>query len=215
MQPSALTYNAEVKGGQIIFPERMSDEVANAFPAMKIEVSIKRAGKKVSLKQLGYYFAVVVKYIKVGIYDYTGTSLTDDEVHEFLKLKFRKVQVVDQETGEEISSFGRSIAGAKTWEIAVYIDECIDFALNSLSVKVPLPSTVTDEYFMPEYQRKNERRQDYLDRIEGYLKDITEEKHLYRYFACNKEWSTHNDIRRLFQKRRNELNDLKSENGNG
>lgn len=200
-----LIFNGMVEdNGEITLPRRFNTDVARLFQGREIVLTVERKRKKRTLDQNAYYWAVIVEQICEAMND-AGENVTPKEVHEFLKFRFLKVQKINQETGEVLWEYGRSTSSLKTFEFSLFLDDCIQFAAEYLGIKIPLPYTQTETYALPEYQGATESRPDYLERIAGYLKDITHPWQLQKFFEQNPGWNIDVEVRHLFNLRWLEL----------
>ena len=135
-----LTYFGRVTDdGEIKLPGAKMRKEAQHFAGKEIEVTIQRKKRKRTDPQNRYYWGVVVEMIRAGIKDMTADALTADQVHELLKLKFNRVQKVDEDTGEVLYEYTGSTAKMKTVEFMEYIEKCCQFAAEYLGVEIPLP----------------------------------------------------------------------------
>jgi hypothetical protein len=135
-----LTYFGRVtESGEMKLPGAKMRKEAMEFAGKDIEVTVQRKRKKRSDPQNRYYWGVVVEMVRSGIKDMTTDALTPDQVHELLKLKFHRVQKVDEDTGEVLYEYTGSTAAMKTIEFMEYIEKCCQFAAEYLGVVIPLP----------------------------------------------------------------------------
>lgn len=66
-------------------------QAIKSFNGKFIEIDIKEKKKKRSLSQNAYYWAVVIPAIKV-MFDEYGNNVSNEQVHEFLKLEVGKLR---------------------------------------------------------------------------------------------------------------------------
>jgi hypothetical protein len=204
-----LIYEGTVsESGQITLPPRLKSEVAGLFAGKSVVVTWERKKKKRSADQNAYYWGVIIRLIYLEM-NAQGENVMPQEVHEFLKFRFLRVQRINQDTGEILFEFGRSTTRLKTTEFMLYMDNCIQFASEYLSIVIPPPHTCRDEYLFPEYSADGETRADYLIRISEYLNDIHHIDQLYKYFRQNPEWNDDKGIKALFSNRKAELSKIK------
>lgn len=114
-------------------------EQISRMPNRSCTVKVVIDGKKRSLEQNSYYWAVVVSMIKLGLYDTWGESLTSEEVHNYLKEWCNYKELVNEETGESIR-IGQTTANLSTVEFEEYQERCRQFAASFLGMTIPLPN---------------------------------------------------------------------------
>lgn len=204
-----LEYDEKVEdSGSFNLPQRLNTDVARFFSGVEIRITITRKRKQRTQNQNAYYWAVVIRLIREGFND-LGESVTDNEVHEFLKFRFLRVVKYDEDTGEMLYEFSRSTSALKTFEFAIYLDQCIQFAAEKLGVTIPQPYTQTDGYLFPEYQTAKETRPDYLFRIKSYVDQIGDTTQLRQYFNQVPHWKNEPDVRAIFNNKRDDLLKMK------
>lgn len=201
-----ITFEGTVAdNGDITLPRRFKSDVARLFSGREIVLTVERKRKKRSLNQNAYYWAVVIQMIYEAMND-AGDNVTIKEVHEFLKFRFLRIQKVDQNTGVLLYEYSRSTSALKTFEFSIYVDQCIQFAATFLGITIPLPYTQIETYSFPEHQSAKESRQEYLERIFGYVAEIDQRPKLKMYFRQNPDWQKDDDVRNLFNLRWSQLN---------
>ena len=198
-------YGSVSDTGILTVPQKFNTDVGRLFRGREVIVTVQRKRKVRSLDQNAYYWAVKVPNICDALND-AGEVVTRQEVHEFLKFRFLRVQKIDYDSGEVIYEYGRSTTSLKTYEFCLYIDNCIRFGAEYLGITIPLPNEVLETYTFPEQQGKAEPREVYLERIGGYIADIPDRRTLRQYFDKNKDWQNDAEIRALFNLRRDQLN---------
>ena len=198
-------YGSVSEAGVLTVPQKFNAEVGRLFVGREVIVTVQRKRKMRSLDQNAYYCAVIVPHICDALND-AGELVTRKEVHEFLKFRFLRIQKIDEDTAEVIYEYGRSTSSLKTYEFCLYIDNCIRFGAEYLGIKIPLPNEVQETYTFPEQQGKAEPRENYLERIGGYIADIQDRKTLRLYFNRNPNWETDTEVRALFNLRREQIN---------
>ena len=198
-------YGSVSDNGVLTVPQKFNTDVGRLFRGREVIVTVQRKRKVRSLDQNAYYWAVIVPNICDALND-AGEVVTRQEVHEFLKFRFLRVQKIDYDSGEVIYEYGRSTTSLKTYEFCLYIDNCIRFGAEYLGITIPLPNEVLETYTFPEQQGKAEPREVYLERIGGYIADIPDRRTLRQYFNKNKDWENDAEIRALFNLRREQLN---------
>ena len=97
-----------------------------------------------NLQQLRYYFGVVVRTIQIELSRVSGHHIDTMQVHDLLKSKFLKDEIVIQKTGEVVT-LTRSISDmgdVSISEFAQYLEACIMWAWEVLEVEVPQANQV-------------------------------------------------------------------------
>jgi hypothetical protein len=65
-------------------------EALKEFEGKRVEITIQEEKKTRSLKQNSYYWGVVVNLVK-GLFEEHGASLSEEEVHEYIKQEVLKI----------------------------------------------------------------------------------------------------------------------------
>ena len=107
------------------------EETMQREPEVLVELNIVRVDNKKSLRQLRYFYGVVLPVIKQSLEDLQGESLTKEEVVMFLKDKFFFEEVP---TGEHFVKLPMLFSKAKKTEISKFIQDVIDFGRDILNV---------------------------------------------------------------------------------
>ena len=127
---------AYVKDGKLLFRNRAFVEGYCIQSGLtEFEVTIEKKKKHRSIQQNRWYWAA----IKI-MADHTG--YTSNEMHEVCKLKFLKVELVNEKTGE-VFEYVRSTTDLTTTEFSNYMDEIRLFAAETFSLEIPLPNEQT------------------------------------------------------------------------
>ena len=132
--------------GEITLSKRLRNDVRKAFSGKEIEVLFRRKKKPRSSPQNAYYWGVVVQLIHEAMLD-VGDVVHPQEVHEFLKFRFLRVQKIDHETGELKYEYSRSTTDLSTIEFMEYIEMCIQFAAEYLNTVIPPPGEQAEIQF--------------------------------------------------------------------
>lgn len=199
-------FNASVSdGGEIQWPKNLTSEIKKRFTGKPIVITVERKRKHRTNNQNAYYWAVIVQDIHDAMNE-AGEQVLPQEVHEFLKFRFLRVQKIDHQTGEVLYEYSRSTSALYTAEFGIYLDQCIQFAKEYLNITIPAPNTQTDDYYFPEYVAPKETRQEFLDRIWSYLEQIFEPAHVEKYFDyARKAFEDDAEVKAMFRKRYDEL----------
>jgi hypothetical protein len=107
------------------------------FKNCAVEITIKKRNTR-SSPQNRYYWGVVVKEIQVRLND-LGNDFEPETVHEYLKDKFNKVEIIG-EGGEVLDYLGGSTTEMNKEEFGQYVDRIIEWAASFLSIAIPLPN---------------------------------------------------------------------------
>lgn len=101
-------------------------------------VTIKKKNNR-SLPQNAYYHGCIIPEFKRGLYE-LGYDFSSQDVHEFLKDRFLKKQIANEQTGEFLEVPG-STAGLSTIEFNEFISKCQQFAAEYLNIVIPDPNS--------------------------------------------------------------------------
>lgn len=134
------------------------NDFKNAFRNLKdgkYLITIKSIRKR-SLQQNAYYWAVVVPLVRKGLFENGFDEVVKDEdAHEVLKAVFLKKDIVSKDTGEIITTIGRSTTELEVSEMSDFIERVCRWSAEYLGVVIPSPN---DEYAI----------------FSDYIKDLTE-----------------------------------------
>jgi hypothetical protein len=114
------------------------DAIKKAFTLSdgKYRLRISRAGKR-SIMQNGYYWGCIIPAIQSGLYD-LGHELDKEEIHDWLKVKFNYVEVINKGTGE-YERVPISTTKLTKLEFCEYIEKIQRFAAEFLNVVIADP----------------------------------------------------------------------------
>lgn len=112
-------------------------EDLSGFKDGAVEITIKRKNQR-SSPQNRYYFGVVVKEVELRLKE-LGNDFSPDLVHEFLKDKFNKVEIIG-DGGEVIDFIGDSTTKMNKEQFSVYVDKIREWANDFLDINIPLPN---------------------------------------------------------------------------
>lgn len=141
-----LTFYGTIKDGAIYPDTDWRPYLKAVLPAMEgqnVKIIV-RAYKRQTSSQMRYYHGVVVEHIRLGLKD-LGNDFSKEKVHALLKTMFLTDELIDESTGEVIAdprtgrhlSYTRSLNELSRQEFSSYIDTCIRFAAETLTVAVP------------------------------------------------------------------------------
>lgn len=191
--------------GKATIPAALIRDIKANFAGKEFQITLERKYKKRSSDQNAYYWGVIIRLITLAINEQQGENYSETQVHEFLKFRYLKIEKIDESTGELIFTATRSTSDLKTWEFALYIEQCIQFASVYLGIAIPTPWTSRGEYEFPEYPKMGELRADYLIRLRAMLLDVDSVLSLITYYRYNPEWAADAEYKALFTKRKIEL----------
>lgn len=201
-----LVLNGQVdESGTIVFLDKLLASVAKRFCNKPIMITVERKRRHRTNNQNAYYWAVIVQMIHDAMNE-AGEQVLPQEVHEFLKFRFLRIQKIDVESGELLYEYSRSTASLYTAEFGIYLDRCIQFAKEFLNTTIPPPNTQTEDYLFPEYIAPKETREEYLERIWSYLEQTFEPEHVEKYYKYGRNaFQDDAEIKALFRRRYDEL----------
>jgi len=136
-----LTFNGTVSGsGEIKVGANGSfrTDVGRLFAGKKILVSVTRKKSKRSNRQNSYYWAVVVVMIRERVKELNGESFTNEQVHEWLKMKFNSKQVIFDDVVETVPM---SSAGLMVGQFMDYLAKIKTWAKDVLDIDIPEPNS--------------------------------------------------------------------------
>ena len=108
------------------------------FAGKKVVITVEKKRKKRSNDQNSYYWSVVVPMFRAGLLD-VGYKVSLEETHTFLKSKFLVKEIVNNQTGEILTSV-KSTTELSTTDFMVFIEEIQQFAIEFLNVNIPSPN---------------------------------------------------------------------------
>jgi hypothetical protein len=140
MASAKLLYHGRInEQGEVILPRSFRGDLAKAFAGREITVTVERRRKKRSDPLNAYYWAVVIPHLRHGLEDCSGDKYTSEQVHEAMKHRFLRQQVVD-EHGQVVMDVAGSSAALTNGEFLDYLERLSSFALEYLNTRIPLPN---------------------------------------------------------------------------
>jgi hypothetical protein len=136
---SNIQINASVsKTGLLTIPnsKRLQQDL-KAFSGSSVEIIIRKKNRR-SNQQSRYYWGVVVKEVQLALID-LGNPFDPETVHEFLKDKFNKKEIVGP-GGEVLDYFGSSTATLNAGEFSEYVERIAMWASEMLGITIPAPN---------------------------------------------------------------------------
>lgn len=105
-----------------------------------IKITIEEKKKNRSLSQNNYYWGVVIPAIKI-MFDEYGNNISNEQVHEFLKLEVGNLRDTITLPNGDVTVITGSSAGLKTLEFESYLTKIRAWAAE-WDVFIPLPNEV-------------------------------------------------------------------------
>jgi hypothetical protein len=110
-----------------------------AFEGQEVILTIQKAKKRRSNPQNSFYHGVVIPIMQQCLKD-AGYLMTNESVHEMLKLRFLKESIlVNEETGEYLERI-KSTTELSTTDFIEYIMEIQKFAVEYFNTEIPSPN---------------------------------------------------------------------------
>lgn len=173
---------------------------AAVFTGKPVIISVEEKLPFRTLDQNAYYFAAIVRPITDFFIEH-GEPFNEQIVHDILKTKFLGVYRPVPGTSEVELLYVRSSSSLKVFEFSFYIEDCIRYAAEDLELVIEPPRKSRAEFSFLEYPKEGESRKRYLNRITGYVEDITRKEDVLRYFRQNDDWNDDDEIKSIFRKR--------------
>lgn len=136
--PKILTTYGNVADGRLNLTER--DKFTAALGGWRdgaVKLVVTYLYGKRSNPQNAYYWAVVVPLIREGMEESMGESITDEEVHEWLKQQFNPRPI--RTTNGHTFTLPGDTKSLDTAEFAAYLERCRQFAADTLGIDIPDP----------------------------------------------------------------------------
>lgn len=127
-----------IKDGQ--FMSRKARQLITALEGQDVEFELRKRRRHATQPQRGYYFGHIVYefgecWRGLGVTGQYGGPITDDEVHEMLKVKMLVVSVYSPESGEIVGSRVRSTKELTVSEMSDYIQSLIEYGSTEYHIK--------------------------------------------------------------------------------
>lgn len=113
-------------------------EWAKSYPGKNITIKFERKGSKRSSPQNQYYWGVVIKEISIRLRDLGHQWLTDEDVHDMMKLKFNNEQIVSEHG--EVLELPKSTTTLTKPQFAEYVEKIRMWAADFLRIDIPDPN---------------------------------------------------------------------------
>lgn len=132
-----LRYFGEMRENLHIYNRKQLLQDLQQFAGKKLEIIIRLKRNRRSIEQNRYWWGVVVPMVQAGLIE-LGYRIDKEQTHEFLKDKFNKIELVNEQTGEIIKTTG-STTRLTTTEMMEIIAEVQQWAAEYLSINIPDP----------------------------------------------------------------------------
>ena len=114
-------------------------DAIHSFEGQNVTVTIQKTKKTRSNPQNAFYHGVVIPIMQQCLKD-AGYLMTNESVHEMLKLRFLKESIlVNEETGEYLERI-KSTTELSTTDFMQYIMEIQKFAIEYFNTEIPNPN---------------------------------------------------------------------------
>jgi len=138
MEKLSLYGSIDEKGALSIQNRQRLIEWAKQYPGKNVVIKFERKGSKRSSPANRYYWGVVIKEITIRLRDLGHQWLTDEDVHDMMKLKFNHEQIVSEEG--EVLELPKSTTTLTKTQFAEYVDNIRMWAAGFLSINIPDPN---------------------------------------------------------------------------
>lgn len=134
-----IQIKTSVINGKLIRNRNLILEAINSYEGKDVLISFEKPKKQRSNQQNAFYWGIVIVIIKSCLKS-TGNNLSDNDVHDLLRLKFLKETIsIKEETGEVIERV-KSTTELTTSQFMDYIAEIQQFAAEYFDVIIPDPN---------------------------------------------------------------------------
>jgi hypothetical protein len=138
MEKLELFGSIDDKGTLSIHNRQRLLEWARQYPGKNVVIKFERKGSKRSSPQNRYYWGCVIKEITLRLRDLGHQWLTDEDVHDMMRLKFNYEQVVSEEG--EVLELPKSTTTLTKTQFAEYVDNIRMWASGFLGIDIPDPN---------------------------------------------------------------------------
>lgn len=134
-----LTIQTTITNGKVTRNLNLLRDAFASFEGKNVNVTIERVKKKRSNPQNSYYWSTIIPIMRNALKE-AGHTLTNENTHELLKLRFLKETVLlNEETGECIERI-KSTTELSTSGMMDYFAEITVFAAEYFGVQIPEPN---------------------------------------------------------------------------
>tara|TARA_R110000868_G_scaffold275059_1_gene534731 strand:+ start:47 stop:487 length:441 start_codon:yes stop_codon:yes gene_type:complete len=135
----SISFNSKVLNGKLVSNRKPLNDFIATFEGKEITITVAKKKKKRSNPQNAFYWGVVVPIVKNGLLE-IGYKLSNERTHDFLKERFLKEDLANEETGEVIGSISRHTSELTTSQFMEYLAEIQQFSAEFLGVQIPDPN---------------------------------------------------------------------------
>lgn len=136
------TIRSKVENGTITRNRRQLNEIIQSCEGKEIVITVEKAKKKRTNPQNSFYHGAVIPIMKDALKE-AGHVMTNESVHDLLKLRFLKETIlINEDTGEYIERI-KSTTELSTTQFAEFILNIQQFATEYFSVIIPDPNSET------------------------------------------------------------------------
>lgn len=114
-------------------------ETIKSFEGRDVLITFEKPKKKRSNNQNSYYWGIIVPITKQAIKTEWGEIWNSQKVHEFYKMQFNTIEIVNEKTGEVIN-VPKSTTENTTTDQEEYHSQIREFLKEWFSVDCPLPN---------------------------------------------------------------------------
>ena len=134
-----IQIRTSVTNGKLTRNRNLILDAINSYEGKDVLISFEKIKKKRSNQQNAFYWGIVIVIIKSCLKS-TGNNLSENDVHDLLRLKFLKETIsIKEETGEVIERV-KSTTELTTSQFMDYIAEIQQFAAEYFDVIIPDPN---------------------------------------------------------------------------
>lgn len=128
-----------VENGVLKRSRNLIQDAIKSFEGKTVTITIEKAKKKRSNPQNSFYWGIVLPIMQKALKD-TGHLMSNNDVHELLKLRFLKEAImVNEETGEVIERV-KSTTELTTSGFMDYLSEIQRFSNEYFGIVIPEPN---------------------------------------------------------------------------
>lgn len=134
-----IQIRTSVTNGKLTRNRNLILDAINSYEGKELLITFEKPKKQRSNQQNAFYWGIVVVIIKSCLKS-TGNNLSENDVHDLLRLKFLKETIsIKEETGEVIERV-KSTTELTTSQFMDYIAEIQQFAAEYFDVIIPDPN---------------------------------------------------------------------------
>lgn len=134
-----IQIRTSVTNGKLTRNRNLILEAINSYEGKDVLITFEKIKKKRSNQQNAFYWGIVIVIIKSCLKS-TGNNLSENDVHDLLRLKFLKETIaIKEDTGEVIERV-KSTTELSTSQFMDYIAEIQQFAAEYFDVIIPDPN---------------------------------------------------------------------------